>query len=66
MQDAFALRTAKFSMNQMQDEMGFRTAVTGAFQTYALTRVYRLEQGEDTMAGAQRAKTRDKAFGDHN
>ena len=66
MQDAFALRTAKFSMNQMQDEMGFRTAVTGAFQTYALTRVYRLEQGEDSLAGAQRAKTRDKAFGDHN
>ena len=66
MQDAFALRTAKFSMNQMQDEMGFRTGVSGAFQTYALTRMYRLEQGEDTLAGAQRAKTRDAAFGDHH
>ena len=65
LQDAFALRTAKFAINQMQDEMGFRTGVTGAFQTYALTRVYRLEQGEDSLAGAQRAKTRDEAFGDH-
>ncbi len=65
MQDAFALRLAKFSLNQMQDEMGFRTGVTGAFQSYALTRMYRLDQGEDTMSGAERARQRDAVFGDH-
>jgi hypothetical protein len=49
----------------MQDEMGFRTSVTGAFQTYALSRVYRLAQGEDTLSGAERARRRDDAFGDN-
>ena len=65
LQDAYALRIAKFSMNQMQDEAGFRTGVTGAFQSYALTRMYRLEKGEDTFAGPKRAKERDAAFGDN-
>ena len=66
MQDAYALRIAKFSMNQMQDEAGFRTGVVGAFQSYALTRMYRLENGEDTFSGSDRAKERDKAFGDNH
>jgi hypothetical protein len=52
-------------MNQMQDEMGFRTGITNAFQNYALTRVYRLTQGEDTMSGAERARRRDEVFGDN-
>jgi enoyl-CoA hydratase len=65
LQDPFALRIAKFSMNQMQDEMGFRTGITNAFQNYALTRVYRLTQGEDTMSGAERARRRDEVFGDN-
>ena len=65
LQDPFALRIAKFSMNQMQDEMGFRTSMTSAFQNDALTRVYRLTQGEDTMSGAERARRRDEAFGDN-
>jgi hypothetical protein len=43
-------------MNQMQDEMGFRTSMTSAFQNDALTRVYRLTQREDTMSGAERAR----------
>jgi enoyl-CoA hydratase len=64
-QDPFALRVAKFSMNQMQDEIGFRTGITNAFQNYALTRVYRLTQGEDTMSGAERARRRDEVFGDN-
>ena len=63
--DAFALRLAKFSLNQMQDEMGFRTGVTGAFQTYSLSRTYRLDQGDNTMDGAARARRRDAAFGDN-
>ena len=66
LQDAFALRIAKFSLNQMQDEMGFRTGVTNAFQNYALTRVYRLAQGEETMSGAERARRRDEIFGDNH
>jgi len=65
LQDPFALRIVKFSMNQMQDEMGFRTSMTSAFQNDALTRVYRLTQGEDTMRGAERARRRDEAFGDN-
>ena len=65
MQDPFALRLAKFSLNQMQDEMGFRTGVTGAFQSYALTRMYRMQQGENTLEGAKRARDRDVAFGDN-
>ena len=65
MQDPFALRLAKFSLNQMQDEMGFRTGVTGAFQSYALTRMYRMQQGENTLEGAKRARERDAVFGDN-
>ncbi len=65
MQDPFALRLAKLSMNQMQDKMGFRTGITGAFQSDALTRMYRLTEGENTMDGAERARQRDVMFGDH-
>jgi hypothetical protein len=65
LQDPFALRIAKFSTNQMQDEMGFRTSLTIAFQNDALTRIYRLTQGEDPMSGAERARRRDEAFGDN-
>ena len=64
-QDPFALRLAKFSVNQMQDEMGFRSAITGAFQTYALSMAYRREQGQDSLGGAERARSRDEAFGDN-
>ncbi len=66
LQDPFALRIAKFSLNQMQDEMGFRTSITNVFQNYALTRVYRLAQGEETMSGAERARRRDDIFGDNH
>jgi enoyl-CoA hydratase len=64
-QDPFALRLAKFSLNQMQDEMGFRTAITGAYQTYGVALGYRLEQGHDLMGGAERARRRDREFGDN-
>jgi enoyl-CoA hydratase len=65
-QDPFALRLAKFSINQMQDEMGFRTAITGAFQTYALSLAHRRELGHDMLGGKERALRRDQAFGDHH
>ena len=68
LQDPFALRLAKFSINQIQDEMGFRTAITGAFQAHAISLAYRRElHGEDfeRSAGTDRARRRDEAFGDH-
>jgi enoyl-CoA hydratase len=65
LQDPFALRLAKFSLNQMQDDMGFRAAITGAFQTYALSMAYRREQGHDLLGGAERARRRDEVFGDN-
>ena len=65
LQDPFALRLCKASLNQMQDEMGFRTAVTGAYATYALSMERRVEQGQEFFTGSDRAKRRDEAFGDH-
>jgi enoyl-CoA hydratase len=65
LQDPFALRLAKFSLNQMQDEMGFRAAITGAFQSYALSVAHRRELGQDMLGGAERARQRDAAFGDN-
>ena len=68
LQDPFALRMSKFSVNRMQDEMGFRSGVLGAFQTHALSVAYRREladaAGEDRNAGIARAKARDARFGD--
>ncbi len=66
MQDPFALRLAKFSVNQMQDEMGFRTAMTGAFQTYSVATAHRMAMGQDALGGADRARNRDAAFGDNH
>ncbi len=64
LQDPFALRLAKFSMNQMQDEMGYRTAITGAFQTYSVATGYRMQLGQDSLGGTDRARNRDESFGD--
>ena len=64
LQDSFALRLAKFSVNQMQDEMGFRTAITGAFQSYSVATGYRMQLGQDPLGGTDRARNRDQAFGD--
>ena len=65
-QDPFALRLAKLSINQMQDEMGFRAAITGAYQTHALSVAYRREEGQDLQSGGvERARHRDETFGDH-
>jgi hypothetical protein len=46
--------------------MGFRTAITGAFQTYALSVAHRRELGHDMLGGKERALRRDQAFGDHH
>ena len=68
LQDPFAVRLAKLSMNQIQDEMGFRMSITGAFQAHALSIAYRQERDGDEsqrVQGAQRARNRDASFGDH-
>ena len=69
LQDPFALRISKFSVNQTQDEMGYRSAVLSAFQTHALSVAYRRERdanadAADAKAGIARAKARDARFGD--
>ena len=66
MQDPFALRISKFSVNQMQDEMGFRAGVKSAFQTHALSVAYRRERDSEQGGeqGTARAKARDARFGD--
>ena len=38
------MRLAKLSINQMQDEMGFRVSITSAFQAHALSVAYRQER----------------------
>ena len=59
---------SKFSVNRMQDEMGFRSGVLGAFQTHSLSVAYRREladaAGEERDAGIARARARDARFGD--
>jgi enoyl-CoA hydratase len=65
--DPFALRMAKFSVNQAQDEMGFRTSIQGTFQTYMLTSLQRDRPGAeagDGPTGVERARARDRRFGD--
>ena len=37
LQDPFALRLSKASVNQMQDAMGFRNGINSAFQTHSLS-----------------------------
>jgi enoyl-CoA hydratase len=65
LQDPFALRLAKASLNLMQDEMGFRTAIHSAYQTYAVSVAYRREQGSEG-GGVERARRRYARFGDHH
>ncbi len=66
LQEPFALRISKFSVNQMQDEMGFRSGIASAFQTHALSIAYRRERDAEQGAedGTARAKARDARFGD--
>jgi len=65
--DPFALRMSKFSVNQAMDTQGFRTAIEGTFQTYMLAGLQRdraAAEQDDRPAGVNRARERDKRFGD--
>lgn len=70
LQDPFALRLAKLSINEMLDEMGQRKAIVSAFKTHALSVAYRQQTGEgfEGLPGkdvAERVRARDARFGDH-
>lgn len=65
LQDPFALRMAKVSVNQALDLMGQRNALAAAFQTYMLSTVRRqgqLSEGDDDWR--DRVRRRDEPFGD--
>ena len=68
LQDPFALRMAKLSVNQALDLMGQRSGLIAAFQTYMLAAASR-ESPERRVEGAdyrERIRRRDEPFGDHH
>ena len=65
MQDPFALRLSKASLNQVQDQMGFRNSIMSGFHNHALGLSYRREiYGADRVGSIDRARERDEKFGD--
>ncbi len=54
LQDPFALRMAKLSVNQAQDEMGYSTFVRSALQTYALTSESGAKELQDSGENSRR------------
>jgi enoyl-CoA hydratase len=70
LQDPFAVRLAKLSINSMLDEMGQRTAIISAFKTHMLGTAHRAMGGEgfDGLPDGsvdERVRDRDEKFGDH-
>ena len=65
LQDSFALRLSKASLNQVQDQMGYRNSIMSGFHNHALGLSYRREiyDGE-RVTSIDRARERDKKFGD--
>ena len=65
LQDPFALRLSKASLNQVQDQMGFRNSIMSGFHNHALGLSYRREiYGADRVGSIDRARERDEKFGD--
>ena len=67
LQDPFALRLSKASLNQVQDEMGYRNSIISGFHNHALGLAHRREiyESEETTS-KERAKKRDERFEDRN
>ena len=70
LQDPFALRLAKLSVNSMLDEMGQRDAIVSAFKTHMLSVAHRQMSGRgyEGLPGksvGERVRARDDTFGDH-
>ena len=65
LQDPFALRLSKASLNQVQDQMGFRKSIMSGFHNHALGLSYRRDiYGADRVGSIDRARERDEKFGD--
>ncbi len=64
LQDPFALRLAKASVNQALDLMGQRNALIAAFQTYMLSLARRQREGWEEGDWRERVRRRDEPFGD--
>ena len=65
LQDPFALRLSKASLNQVQDQMGYRNSVMSGFHNHALGLSHRRElAGDERVTSIDRARNRDKKFGD--
>jgi len=67
MQDPFALRLSKASLNQLQDQMGYRNSIISGFHNHALGLAHRREIYEgEKVTSKERARKRDERFGDRN
>ena len=65
LQDPFALRLSKASLNQVQDQMGYRNSVMSGVHNHALGLSHRRElAGDERVTSIDRARNRDKKFGD--
>ena len=60
--DPFALRLAKLSVNQAQDEMGYSTFVKSALQTYVVMSESGAKELQDAESGRRRFATVDRAL----
>ena len=67
LQDPFALRLSKASVNQLQDQMGYRNSIISGFHNHALGLSHRREMYEgERITSKERAAKRDERFGDRN
>jgi enoyl-CoA hydratase len=68
LQDPFAVRLAKTSINMMQDEAGFHNGIMSAFHVYSAGIGHRREMNNDpdNPPGVGRARARDAKFGDNH
>ena len=68
MQDPYALRLGKMSVNMMMDEMGFRNSLLSSFHVYTTFNVAHRQmvaEGKKRPTGVAAARGRDEPFGDH-
>jgi enoyl-CoA hydratase len=71
LQDIFAVRLAKASLNAAQDTMGFTNAINSAFKSHQLASVRRSMEGrriskKPDESVAEWVARRDSEFGDHH
>ena len=64
LQDSFALRLSKASINQVQDQMGFRNGIMAGFHSHAIGLSHRRDTNDDEITSKDLARKRDEQFGD--